>query len=106
VHEKLLVEGEVGRLDAPILHYSYESYADCINKMTRYGLRSGDMLYANGKRASFLDVALRPCWRFFRTFVLKAGFLDGGAGFEMAKARAWEGVVKYTRLWDLTTRRK
>jgi len=106
VHEKLLVDGEVVRLEAPILHYSYESYADCIDKMTRYGIRGGDMLYASGKRASFLDVALRPCWRFFRTFVLKAGFLDGVAGFEMAKARAWEGLVKYTRLRELTTRGK
>lgn len=105
VHEKLIVDGTVGRLDAAILHYSYESYADCIEKMTRYGVRAGDMLFASGKRANVLDVAVRPAWRFFRSYVLQAGFLDGLAGFEMAKARAWEGLVKYTRLRDLSTRR-
>lgn len=105
VHEKLVIDGELGRLDAPILHYSYESYADCIDKMTRYGMRGGEMLYAGGKRASSLDVALRPAWRFFRTFFLQAGFLDGSAGFDMAKARAWEGLVKYTRLRNLSSRR-
>jgi glycosyltransferase involved in cell wall biosynthesis len=106
VHEKLIVDGTIGRLDAAILHYSYESYADCIDKMTRYGIRGGEMLFASGKRASILDVAIRPAWRFFRAWVLQAGFLDGLAGFEMAKARAWEGMVKYTRLRDLSTRRK
>ena len=98
-------DGPIARLDAPILHYSFESYADCIDKMTRYGVRGGEMLFANSKRASLLDVAVRPAWRFFRTYFLQAGFLDGLAGFEMAKARAYEGLVKYTRLWDLSTRR-
>jgi glycosyltransferase involved in cell wall biosynthesis len=105
VHEKLIVYGTIGRLDATILHYSYQSYADCIDKMTRYGARAGDMLFASGKRASILDVAVRPGWRFFRSYVVQAGFLDGLAGFEMAKARAWEGMVKYTRLRELSTRR-
>jgi glycosyltransferase involved in cell wall biosynthesis len=104
VHEKLIVDGPAARLEAPILHYSFESYADCLEKMTRYGMRGGEMLYASGKRAGRLDVALRPAWRFVRGFVLQAGFLDGGAGFEMAKARAHEGRVKYTRLRDLSTR--
>lgn len=105
VHEKLLVDGPVAKLDAAILHYSYESYDDCIRKLTRYGERGGEMLFASGKRASAVDVAVRPAWRFVRGFFLQGGFLDGRAGFEMAKARAWEGRVKYTRLRDLSTRR-
>jgi glycosyltransferase involved in cell wall biosynthesis len=105
VHEKLLVDGPIGRLDAPILHYSYESYDDCIHKLTRYGIRGAEMLHASGKRATFFDVLVRPGWRFVRGFILQAGFLDGRAGLEMAKARAWEGAVKYNRLRDLSTRR-
>jgi len=37
VHEKLIVEGPVARLDAPILHYTYDSLQDCLAKMERYG---------------------------------------------------------------------
>ena len=104
VHEKLVVDGAVGRLDAPILHYSYETWEDCIGKMNRYGVQSGDMLFAQGRRAGALDVAVRPAWRFVKTYLLQAGFLDGAAGFDMAKARAHEGRVKYTRLRELSRR--
>lgn len=105
VHEKLIVDGAVGRLDAAILHYSYDSWDDCLAKMTRYGLRGAEMLHQSGRRAGALDAAVRPAWRFFRTLVLQAGFLDGLAGLDMAKARAYEGRVKYTRLRDLTRRK-
>jgi len=105
VHEKLVVEGPIAPLDAAILHDSYESWDDCIAKMTRYGLRGAEMLHASGRRAGALDPVVRPAWRFLRAFVLQAGFLDGVAGFEMAKARAHEGKVKYTHLRDLSARR-
>ena len=101
VHEKLLVQGAIGRLDAPIVHYTYDSLQDCLAKMTRYGERAAVMLHQAGRRAGAWDVALRPLWRFFRGYVLQAGFLDGTAGATMAWARAYEGYVKYARLWEL-----
>src|SRR5205823_6169772 len=32
VHERLLVTGSIGRLEAPILHYTYDSLDDCLRK--------------------------------------------------------------------------
>jgi glycosyltransferase involved in cell wall biosynthesis len=100
VHEKLLVEGTIAPLDAPILHFTYDSLEDCLSKMTRYGLSAARMLHAQGRTATPLDIAVRPFWRFFRGYVLRAGFLDGAAGAAMAWARAYEAYVKYARLWE------
>jgi len=100
VHEKLLVDGSTASLDAPILHFTYDSLEDCLAKMTRYGLGAAQMLHAQGRRATAFDIAVRPSWRFFRGYVLKAGFLDGAAGAAMAWARAYEAYVKYARLWE------
>ena len=102
VHEKLIVDGSVAPLDAPILHYTYDSLDDCIAKMSRYGERAAVMLHAQGRRAGALDVALRPLWRFVRGYLLRGGFLDGGPGAAMAWARAYEAYVKYARLWELS----
>ena len=102
VHEKLLVEGATARLDAPIVHYTYDSLADCLAKMTLYGERAAVMLHEQGRRAGPLDVALRPLWRFMRGYLLRGGFLDGGPGAAMAWARAYEAYVKYARLWELS----
>ena len=80
VHEKLIVEGPVGRLDAPILHFTYDSLQDCLAKMDRYGEQAARMLHGQGVRASAWEIALRPLWRFLRGYVLRLGFLDGRPG--------------------------
>jgi glycosyltransferase involved in cell wall biosynthesis len=102
VHERLLVSGNVGRLQAPILHYTYDSLADCLAKMERYGEQSARMLFAQGARAGAWEIAMRPLWRFVRGYVLRLGFLDGAPGAAMAWARAYEAFRRYTRLWELS----
>jgi glycosyltransferase involved in cell wall biosynthesis len=102
VHEKLLVEGAVGRLDAPILHHTWGSLAQCLAKMERYGERAAQALFAQGRRAGAWEVALRPLWRFVRGYLLRAGFLDGAAGAAVAWARAYEAYARYARLWELS----
>lgn len=102
VHEKLIVSGPVARLEAPILHYTYDSLEDCLAKMERYGEQAARMLHAQGVRAGPWDVAARPLWRFVRGYVLRLGFLDGAAGAAMAWARAYEAFRRYARLWELS----
>jgi glycosyltransferase involved in cell wall biosynthesis len=102
VHEKLIVDGTTGRLDAPILHYSYDSLADCLRKMQRYGEQAARQRHAQGQTAQAWEVALRPLWRFVKGYFLQGGFLDGGAGAAMAWARAFEAYCRYARLWELS----
>ena len=102
VHEKLLVDGSTERLDAPIVHHTWGSLAQCLAKMERYGERAAQALFAEGRRAGAWQVAARPLWRFVRGYLLRAGFLDGAAGAAMAWARAYEAYVRYGRLWELS----
>ena len=102
VHEKLIVEGPIARLDAPILHYTYDSLQDCLAKMERYGEQAASMLFARGARAGAWEIAARPLWRFVRGYVLRLGFLDGAPGAAMAWARAYEAFRRYARLWELS----
>jgi glycosyltransferase involved in cell wall biosynthesis len=102
VHEKLIVSGPIGRLDAAILHYTYDSLQDCLEKMDRYGERAARMLFAQGARAGAWEIAARPLWRFVRAYVFRLGFLDGAAGAAMAWARAYEAFRRYARLWELS----
>lgn len=102
VHEKLIVDGAVGKLDAPVLHYTYRSLSHCLAKMERYGEAAAQALFAQGRRAGAFDVVARPLWRLVRGYVLLGGFLDGAAGAAMAWARAHEAFARYARLWELT----
>lgn len=102
VHEKLIVDGRIARLDAPILHFTYDSLRDCLSKMDRYGEQAARMLHERGARAGAWEIAARPLWRFVRGYVLRLGFLDGAAGAAMAWARAYEAFRRYARLWELS----
>src|SRR5204862_1028501 len=92
----------LGRLHGPILHYTYDSLADCLAKMERYGEQAARMLHAQGARAGAWDVAFRPLWRFVRAYLLRLGFLDGAPGAAMAWARAYEAFRRYALLWELS----
>ena len=102
VHERLRVDGWTADLDAPILHFSWGSLAQCLAKSERYAEAAAQALHAQGRRAGALDLIARPLWRFLRAYLLKLGFLDGAAGAAMALARAHEAYARYARLWELS----
>ena len=101
VHERLVLHGVAGRLEATVHHHTWGSLAHALRKSERYGERVAVELHARGQTATSWDVVARPLWRFFRGYLLRGGFLDGAAGAVVAAARAWEAYVRYARLWEL-----
>ncbi|GAC1343328.1 MAG: glycosyltransferase family 2 protein [Myxococcales bacterium] len=102
VHERLRVDGRTAALDAPILHFTWGSLAQCLAKSERYAEAAAQALFAQGRRAGAPDLVVRPLWRFLRGYVLQLGFLDGAAGALVAAARAHEVYARYARLWELS----
>lgn len=99
VHERLLTTGPVGRLHNPLIHYSYRSLDDVLEKMNRYSSAGAQKLRASGKRASVGVALAKSGWAFFRTYVLRRGFLDGRLGFVLACSVAHETWYRYLKLW-------
>jgi glycosyltransferase involved in cell wall biosynthesis len=101
VHEKLLVRGATRDLDAPVLHYTWTSAAQCLAKSEGYGERAARGLFSQGKRGSRLRLYGSPVWRFLRGYVLRLGLLDGGPGLWVARARMREAYTREARLLAL-----
>jgi glycosyltransferase involved in cell wall biosynthesis len=99
VHEQVRVRGAVLDLPGVIEHRSYERWEDCRDKMLRYAAAGAARLRADGRRAGPLDVLLRPPLRFFRMYVLQAGFLDGAHGLVLCALAAAQVLLKYAELW-------
>ena len=57
--------------------------------------------FARGGRAGFAALVLRPAFRFVRMYVLRLGFLDGWAGFQLARLEAFGVFLKYAKLREL-----
>ena len=98
IHESVIVDGSVGDLNEPLIHYSFKNLDDVLATMNRYSTDSARMLYDQGKRANELTAIIHGVSMFVRTYFLKAGFLDGREGFSLALANAEGSFYRYLKL--------
>jgi hypothetical protein len=104
VHERLVVDGAVATLAEPILHETFVDLEDLVDKMNRYSTASAAQLRRDGKSSGLGEAIARALWAFFRTYVLRAGFLDGREGFMLAFATAEGTYYRYAKLMRLRRR--
>jgi len=98
VHEHVMCEAPAGRLAGDLLHASAESLESYIAKQNRYTSLQAEAMHARGERAGAMRMALSPCGRFLRFYVIKLGFLDGAAGFAHIAIGAFASFLKYAKL--------
>lgn len=99
VHERVIADGPVGRLDGDLLHNSMPHVESVLGKMDRYSTAGAQALAAKGVQGSFGQALLHGWWAFVRTYVVKRGFLDGKLGFALAVSNAEGTYYRYLKLW-------
>jgi glycosyltransferase involved in cell wall biosynthesis len=102
VHESIEVNGPVTCCRAEMLHYSYVSIEQYLQKFNAYTSAAARMLHAEGRRASAAAIALAFPFGFFRQYILRGNFLNGYPGFLWAFLSAVYPVVKYAKLRELS----
>ncbi len=105
-HDRLIVNGTVGRLSRPIHHETITSLDQLIDKMNVYSAMTARNLHQRGRRASIFTALLHGGWAFFRTYFLRAGFLDGREGLMLSIANAENSYYRYCKLMLLAERGK
>lgn len=97
-HDKVVVSGTVGRLTAPILHFSYRDIADHVATINRFSSRAA----MEQEPTMFTPVRMltNPVWRFFNFYILRGGFRDGGRGLYAAMTAAFYVFLKYAKLYE------
>ena len=98
VHESLIVESAVGTLQAPLMHESYRDLEQVLAKVNAYSSAGAAMARQQGRRASLGGAVLRGLWSFFRTYFLRAGFLDGRKGLMLAISNAETSYYRHVKL--------
>lgn len=104
VHESVQMNGDakVGKLKNDIFHYSFEN-AEHHNRMIteRYAPLAARQMFELGRKTSPLKIFTAGLTTFLQTYFLKLGFLDGLAGFSIAKFAAHHAYLKHILLWEL-----
>jgi len=101
VHEAVLTTADVGTLEGDLLHDSAEDVATYLGKQNRYTTLQAKTLFAQGVRASHWRLLASPLVRFVKFYVVRGGFLDGGAGFAHVVVGCNNTFHKYLKLIEL-----
>ncbi|HVO11902.1 MAG TPA: glycosyltransferase family 2 protein [Vicinamibacteria bacterium] len=101
VHESVSVRGPVGRLHGEMEHHPYSDIADHLRKIDAYTTLWARQAHAAGRRTNLADMTAGASWAFFRNYVLKRGFLLGGAGFIVSVLNTHYTFAKLAKLREL-----
>lgn len=97
VHERLIVEGPVATLGTSLLHEAFVDLEEVLDKMNRYSSAGARQMHAAGRRATLRSAIGHGAWTFIRTYLLRAGFLDGREGFMLAVSNAEGTYYRYLK---------
>ena len=89
VHESAETAGPTGRLQAALVHESYQGVADFVARANRYSDLAARELAAGRRPGGVAALLVRPAWRFFSMYVVRRGFLDGRPGLVVAVLYAY-----------------
>ncbi len=96
--------GRVGRLHHRLQHYTYRSYDEFFSRFQRYTTYQAEKWYREGRRANRFKLVLTMPARFLLAYVVRLGFLDGIAGFQVCMLTGFYSFMKQARLWELQRR--
>ncbi len=100
VHESVIIEGERGKIENPIFHYTYPTIKSFVNKMNLYSELNAEKLFNNGKNVTIFGSMFYCIVRFIRMYFFDFGFLDGRKGFILSVITSYGVFLKYIKLWS------
>ncbi|MBA2412872.1 MAG: glycosyltransferase family 2 protein [Burkholderiaceae bacterium] len=106
IHDHCVADGDVGRLAQPLMHESYRDLDQVLGKVNAYSSWGAQDLLRAGKTPSLTRALFSGWFAFFRTYVLRAGFLDGKHGLMLAISNAEHTYYKYAKAMLLVQQRK
>jgi glycosyltransferase involved in cell wall biosynthesis len=103
VHETFIMnhDSRISKLRGDLLHWPCSSEQDLTEKIEKYSDIAAHEFYTRGKRVWSFTAYFHMYWRFFQTYFIRLGFLDGRKGYVICKTGAYSTFLKYNKLRKL-----
>ncbi len=101
LHEYPVVDGEVGLITEPIVHYSKNSVSEMVQNSRLFAPIEAELKLKAGHPPVRIYHFLLAMWReFWQRGVVKAGWLDGWVGVFEMMYQMWHQALVYSILWE------
>ena len=92
------------RTPAPLLkhvmdHYMVDDFHEYVLRIVKYSHWGAAQGFKEGRQSGIAEVLGRSAWRFFRTYFIQLGVLDGMRGLVFCMLQAYGTYVKWSLLW-------
>jgi len=101
VHEKFIVDGKVGTLKNSMLHYTFSSFTDYLNKINYYTSLKAQELLTKKKKVGTWTIFSHTISAFFAFYFIKRGFKNGVYGLIISFLHSVSTMMNYIKLWEL-----
>nr|WP_321225572.1 glycosyltransferase family 2 protein [uncultured Psychroserpens sp.] len=92
---------KTGHLKGDILHKTYQTYSEFNQKTEYFSTIAAKAYFNKGKKAPIWKIIFNPTWAFFKSYIIRLGFLDGFNGFVICVQTANITFLKYSKLREL-----
>lgn len=95
----IMKEGaKVKHVKGDLLHYSYYSISEHIQQVNYFTDIAAKAYFEKGRKSNFFYILFSPSLKFFKSYVIKRGFMDGFYGFVISIISSHETFLKYVKL--------
>lgn len=110
VHERMVVNGDVGLIDADILHVPFDSIYEFIERQNRYtGLQAADIIDQEKeltlKKVKY-NLKVKPAKLFRKIYFNKKGYKEGIHGLVFSILSSYVHFLKWSKVWERIKDRK
>ena len=100
VHESIVIEGKVKKAKGFILDYGTLNLETHLRKINEYSSLRAQEKVEKGKKASMLKLLTIFPLAFFKSYIIKRGFVNGLRGFIAATNNAYYAFLKEAKLYE------
>lgn len=105
IHEKVEAS-KIQALKNPMEHYVFKNIAHQVETNNRYSGLQADKMRKDGKKFSYFHFMTKPYVKFIECYIFKLGFLDGWAGYLIARNAAYSVLLKWVKLKEIESQKK
>lgn len=106
VHERLVLGSTlcVEHIRGDLLHYTVGSISEHLRKIDFYTQIWAEKQASEGKKSRYLQLLIKPFYKFLQMYLFKLGMLDGWQGYVLCRLSAFETYLRYAKLLSINRR--
>ena len=101
IHEYIKVDGGVGELGEPYLHYNYESVHQYLTKIDRASSSEAIFLAETKYQLAWFDAIRFPASDFLKIYFAQRGYKDGLHGLVLSLFQSFYSFCVFAKAWEM-----